>query len=405
MIPNDWHLATLGEIAKLQTGSSINDKVKKEKYLGKTEGLTYIATKDISFNNEIDYDTNIKIPESDGYKIAPANTALLCIEGGSAGRKLGFTNQPVCYVNKLCAFITVDVHSKFVYYFLQTLDFIDQFKARKHGLIGGVPLKSLSTINIPIPPLDEQERIVKYLDSLLTKLNRVRVLAQKIVDGYELRRGKILYDAFTGKLTNNDIETWQNLQLKDTISNIRYGTSEKSDYEQNGIPVLRIPNIADNNNIDFNDLKYLSEKNINDNFKLNENDILIIRSNGSRDLIGKCALVPKLKAEFAYASFLMRIIPAKNILPKFFVFYLNSIEARLQIFNMAKSTNGIHNINSKELGSVKIKLPNIEEQKEIVCHFDSLLTKEQQTKELAESVLSNIEMMKKKILGKVFRGE
>ena len=111
-LPDGWQWCRLGDIAKLFTGNSINEKIKAEKYYGRTDGLIYIATKDIGFDNQIDYATTIRIPASDNFKIAPANTPLLCIEGGSAGRKLGFTNQPVCFVNKLCAFVASGMNPK-----------------------------------------------------------------------------------------------------------------------------------------------------------------------------------------------------------------------------------------------------------------------------------------------------
>jgi type I restriction enzyme S subunit len=100
-LPNGWQWCRLSKIATLFTGNSINEKIKAEKYQGRVDGLIYIATKDIGFDNQIDYETNIRIPASDNFKIAPANTTLLCIEGGSAGRKIGFTNQAVCFV-RLC---------------------------------------------------------------------------------------------------------------------------------------------------------------------------------------------------------------------------------------------------------------------------------------------------------------
>lgn len=82
-LPDDWQWVTMKDIATLFTGNSINEKIKVEKYFGRTDGLIYIATKDIGFDNQIDYATNIRIPASDNFKIAPTNTPLLCIEGGS----------------------------------------------------------------------------------------------------------------------------------------------------------------------------------------------------------------------------------------------------------------------------------------------------------------------------------
>ena len=75
------------------------------KYTNIKEGWYYIGTKDVNFDQTINYDNGIKIPfEKDNFRIAPKNTVLMCIEGGSAGRKIAFTNQDVCFGNKLCCF-------------------------------------------------------------------------------------------------------------------------------------------------------------------------------------------------------------------------------------------------------------------------------------------------------------
>ena len=200
-LPENWQWTTLKNVAKIFTGNSINEKIKQEKYFGRTDGLIYVATKDVGFNNKINYDTKIKIPESENFKVAPKNTTLLCIEGGSAGKKIGFTNQPVCFVNKLCAFVGNETNSKLIFFFMQTDFFLNQFNAKKHGLIGGVSVKDLSEIIFPLPTIDEQKKIVERLESLFSKLDVAKEKVQTVLDGYELRRSAILHKAFTGELS------------------------------------------------------------------------------------------------------------------------------------------------------------------------------------------------------------
>ena len=117
-LPENWCWVKASGVARIYTGNSISEKIKADKYAGQQEGLLFIATKDIGFDNAINYETDIRIPDYPNFKIAPANTALLCIEGGSAGRKVGFVNREVCFGNKLCAFAAEKVNSKFIYYIL-----------------------------------------------------------------------------------------------------------------------------------------------------------------------------------------------------------------------------------------------------------------------------------------------
>ena len=202
-IPKNWCWVKVNSISNIYTGNSINEKVKAEKYINNSKGLLYIATKDIDFDSYINYETNVRISDYENFKIAPANTSLLCIEGGSAGRKVGFVDRCVCFVNKLCAFTPKKINSKYIYYYLKTNYFSNQFNLKKHGLIGGVPLKDLININFPLPPLAEQERIVSKLDDYISKLNEAKEKLEKVVDTYEFRKSVILHKAFTGQLTKN----------------------------------------------------------------------------------------------------------------------------------------------------------------------------------------------------------
>ncbi|MBO4349455.1 MAG: restriction endonuclease subunit S, partial [Proteobacteria bacterium] len=123
------------------------------------------------------------------------------------------------------------------------------------------------------------------------------------------------------------------------------------------------------------------------------------------ELVGKCALVPALNHAYAYASFLIRITPSNLVLPKYLETYLNSSNARSQMFSKAKSSAGINNINTRELGSITINLPTLDEQIRIVDIIRKLIKTEQRARDLAESVLTQIDVMKKAILARAFRGE
>lgn len=410
-VPDNWCWVKAGTVIEIYNGNSINEKVKAEKYYGQKEGLIFIGTKDVGFDNVINYETNVKITDYQNFKIAPANTALLCIEGGSSGKKIGFVTQDVCFGNKLCAFASKKINPKFIFYLLQTQCFVDQFNNKRHGLIGGVSIKDLSEMYFMLPPLAEQQRIVERIETLFAKLDEAKEKLQNTLDTFETRKAAILHKAFNGELTANwrkqhglTLDSWEEKLLKDIVNGFKYGTSEKSDYKFDGTPVFRIPNITDNG-LSFEDLKFLSHNDIDVDNQVLEDDILIIRSNGSRDLVGKCVIVPQLNRIYTYASFLIRIRTGSFIKPKFLVKYLNSKDAKVQMFNKAKSSAGINNINSRELGEIRIYLPTVNEQTEIVRIIDNMLAKEQQAHSVAQNALAQIDLIKKSILARAFRGQ
>ncbi|EAJ7573787.1 hypothetical protein A0Z84_07000 [Campylobacter upsaliensis] len=164
-IPNSWAWVKLGDICEIFTGDSINATEKEKNFTHQTSGLNYIATKDLANDTSITYENGIKIPDEflPSFKIAKANSTLLCIEGGSAGRKVGFLKENVCFGNKLCCFENIFAFSKFVFYFLQSGEFSKEFNSNINGIIGGVKKESIRHFLIPLPPLWEQQEIVKNL--------------------------------------------------------------------------------------------------------------------------------------------------------------------------------------------------------------------------------------------------
>ena len=170
-IPNSWQWCRLSNIANLYTGNSINEAEKNAKYTN-VQGTEYIATKDVKFDNSIDYQNGVAIPEQyvTNFRIAPAKSVLMCIEGGSAGRKIGILEQEVCFGNKLCCFAPYIDISEYIFYYLQSPLFFEIFSSNKNGIIGGVSVNNLKQLFIPLPPLNEITRIVNKIKAILKSI-------------------------------------------------------------------------------------------------------------------------------------------------------------------------------------------------------------------------------------------
>ena len=199
---------------------------------------------------------------------------------------------------------------------------------------------------------------------------------------------------------------WSYVRLGTLIDEPVYGTSAKCEYESGEQGVLRIPNIADGV-IDDSDLKLATFKQGEvDHLQLKSGDILTIRSNGSISLVGNCALISEKDTKYIFAGYLIRLRPNPNLIaPAFLLAILKCHLLRKQIESAAKSTSGVNNINSKELQNLVVPLPSIEEQHELLSHFDSMLPSIIVTEKDITNQLNKAETLRQSILEKAFSGQ
>jgi type I restriction enzyme S subunit len=200
--------------------------------------------------------------------------------------------------------------------------------------------------------------------------------------------------------------SWQYATLGSTIETPAYGTSKKCSYESGGLGVLRIPNVV-KGAIDAADLKYAEFSNDEvASYELKPGDLLLIRSNGSVSIVGRCALVEAKHTELLYAGYLIRLRPIKSLVdPLFLRTQLESLKLRSQIESSAKSTSGVNNINSKEIQRLVIALPPLPEQEEIVRLLDEQFTVIDQNEREIDAALKRSEALRQSILKKAFTGQ
>ena len=262
---------------------------------------------------------------------------------------------------------------------------------------------------IPVPPLTEQQRIVDRIENLFAKLDESKEKAQIVVDSFETRKAAILYKAFTGELTANwreahgvGMESWEKHTVDDLCHSLKYGTAKKSD-TSGTVVVIRMGNLQQGE-IDWSDLAYSNDDDDIEKYKLYPGDVLFNRTN-SAALVGKTSIY---RGEYPaiYAGYLIKLdYDHEQIIGDYLNYALNTLDAK-EYCNSVK-TDGVNqsNINAKKIGAYSFSVPSVPEQKEIVGVVQRLLLKEKQAKEAAEAVLDQIDLMKKSILARAFRGE
>jgi type I restriction enzyme S subunit len=188
---------------------------------------------------------------------------------------------------------------------------------------------------------------------------------------------------------------------------LRYGTSKKCDYASTGVAVLRIPNIADHGRLDLRDLKSAEfDSKERAKLSLQEGDLLVIRSNGSLELVGKTSVVTKAEVGLLFAGYLMRLRVNPAVAdPEFVQLCLSASAQRRYIEQTAKSTSGVNNLNAEELRALRVWLPTLAEQREIVSRVSALFCIADRVETDYRKMLSSTRRLTPQVLAKAFRGE
>lgn len=274
--------------------------------------------------------------------------------------------------------------------------------------------KYVQTYPIPLPPLSEQQRIVKRIEELFAKLDEAKERLQEVADSFAVRKAAILHKAFTGELTKqwrleNGVsdESWEESNLGSFIAcGPQNGLYKPKSSYGDGIRIIRIDAFYDGVIEQWDELKRLRlDENEIECYSLNLNDILINRVN-SMQYLGKSALVRELKDICVFESNIMRLsVDESRIYPEFLISFLNSQMGLNELRKNAKQAVNQASINQQDIKNVIINLPALSEQHEIVRLIDDLLARERAAQQAAEQALASIDLMKKSILARAFRGE
>ncbi|HIF9059694.1 TPA: restriction endonuclease subunit S [Photobacterium damselae] len=249
------------------------------------------------------------------------------------------------------------------------------------GLQINLGKKDLLSVEIPLPPLEEQKRIAAILD----KADAIRQKRKQAIELADEFLRSVFLDMFGDPVTNP--KGFQIGTIRDIVSTVNYGTSGKASETDGEFPILRMGNITYKGGWDFSDLKYIDLDNKDQGkYLASKNDLLFNRTN-SKELVGKTAVFNESKP-MAIAGYLIRVRANDLGNPWYISGYLNSSHGKQTLLNMCKSIVGMANINAQELQNIKILLPPVELQnkyesivkevnKRVSCHHESV--KELQT--------------------------
>lgn len=291
--------------------------------------------------------------------------------------------------------------------FLNLPFFIDYVVSNSKGI--NLPRVSEETVlntTFPLPPISEQQRIVERIEELFAKLDEAKERLQEVADSFAVRKAAILHKAFTGELTKqwrceNGVsdESWEEKKLGE-VGVLERGRSKhrpRNDERLFGgvYPFIQTGDVANADMFIEKHSQTLSDFGMQQSKLFAKNTICItIAAN-----IGKVAI---LSYDSCFPDSVVGLTTDEKNNYKYVYYYLSTQQKELESKAPATAQK---NINLKVLNDLDILLPTLSEQHEIVRLIDDLLARERAAQQATEQALASIELMKKSILARAFRGE
>lgn len=403
-VPENWCWTRMENIAQWGSGGTPSRKI-PEYYKG---DIPWIKTGEL--NDDYIFETEEHITQEaishSSAKLFPANTVAIAMYGATIGKVgilgIAATTNQAC----ACGVSNPSTNYKYLFYYTrsQKVNFINKGKG---GAQPNISQEIIKSHEFPLPPLSEQQRIVDRIESLFAKLDEAKQKAQDALDSFETRKAAILHKAFTGELTAQwrkehgvGMESWTSHPLKNVTQIGSGGTPSRknSQYYLGNILWIKTGEIYWNCIYDSEE-KITEEAIADSSAKIYPAGTVLVAMYGQGLTRGRAAIlgVPATTNQAVCA-----LQPCDCLEKRYLYYYFmaNYWEYR------EKAVGGNQpNYSATMIGKWIINIPSVLEQAEIVRILDNLLAKEQQAKEAAEGVLEQIDLIKKAILARAFRGE
>ena len=414
-----WRIAKISDFAKTTSGGTPS-RTNPEFYTG---NIPWIKSGDLNDGNVSEATEFIteEALKSSSAKLFPAGTLMIALYGATIG-KLGIltidaaTNQAVCGI-----FVPEGVETKYLFYFLLQ----HRRELIKQGAGGAQPNISqgiVRDIEVPIPPLPEQRRIVARIEELFSRLDAGVAALRHAKAQLQRYRQSVLAAAVTvtGQLTQEwreqhpDTESaeellkrilvrrreqwkgrgkytepvdhdttdlkevpksWTWSSFEGVITELRNGISKKPDATE-GLRILRISAVRPLA-VDLDDSRFLSDSLSKfATYKLEPNDLLFTRYNGTRAFVGVCGLIPKLTEPFVYPDKIIRarLVDQRALLPSFVEIAMNAGESRRFLEERIRTTAGQSGISGSDIKVTPLPIPPLTEQHQIVAEVEARTT-------------------------------
>ncbi|EAL5442198.1 restriction endonuclease subunit S [Campylobacter jejuni] len=405
-----WEWKSLGEIFNIERGGS--PRPIKEFLTDKEDGINWIKIGDIK-NQKYLYKTEEKIIQ-EGLK-----KSKLVIEGDLlVSNSMSFGKPVIVKLQKgaihdgwLLLKEKINLNKEYFYYLFSSNFMYNFLSYQASGsTVKNLNIDKLKQIEIPLPPLKEQERIVGILDESFAKIDEsIKILEQDLLNLDELMQSA-LQKAFN-PLKDNAKENyklpqgWEWKSLGEISNLIQNGfAASKNNEIPSGYVHLRTHNISTDGNLNFDTLIKIKREFIKEKQSFIEKNDILFNNTNSTELVGKTALVTQ-NYNYAFSNHLTKIKLKNQYNSKLVVFYFVLLLKNKYFEKICHQWIGQSGINIDKLKKIQIPLPPLKEQEQIAKHLDFVFEKTKALKELYTKELKDYEELKQSLLNKAFKGE
>jgi len=393
-LPKGWEWKKLDSLTEVHIGKTPK-RSNKEYFLGDKVWLSirdlkgdYVSDSKEKITDEAIKDSNIKI--------IPKGTLLMSFK-----LTLGRTAFADCdlYTNEAIASLPIKDESVLDKYFLKySIAVIDLEKEVDNAVKGKTLNKQkIKNLDIPLPPLSEQKRIVSKLDKLFEKIDKSIALHQKNIDEADKFMGSVLNDIFE----KDKVSNWKLYQFDKLSKFIDYrGKTPKK--INSGIELITAKNVRFGY-LSNEPKEYMSE-NSYDEWMVRgvpkKGDVLFT----TEAPLGNVAILnTDEKRIFAQRIITFQPIDNKVYTSKFLFYYIMSPYFRDELFEKSTGTT-VKGIKSSILKKFKIPLPPLQNQQKVVKYLDEISQKIEKLKSVQKEKMDSLKSLKTSILNKTFRG-
>ncbi|WP_038874858.1 restriction endonuclease subunit S [Vibrio jasicida] len=408
-LPKAWKATLLNEVVDKIVGGGTPSKSVPSYYEGDIPWMTVKDMNKSYLTDTIDHITQEAIDNS-STNVIPAGTPIIATRM-SLGKIVRASFDSAINQDLKALFVNRDVDDYYFEYWYRS----QGLKIESLGTgttVKGVRLEVINALEFPLAPLAEQKRIVKKLDEVLAQVDTIKARLDGIPDLLKRFRQSVLASAVSGKLT----EEWRGVGSEPFGKQVKLGELLK-DGPQNGLykpsrfygdgtKIFRIDSFYDGELVDWETIKRvdLEEQEVG-KYRVNVDDVLINRVN-SIEYLGKCALVRELPERAVFESNIMRMsIDTEKALPAFVTIFLRSIVGLQELRKNAKLAVNQASINQTDVKNCSLRLPKIEEQKEIVRLVDQYFAFADTIEAQVKKAQARVDNLTQSILAKAFRGE